>query len=162
MQDRSFLEIDLDRLEKEWVGQPLLIYDYMRQKADAGLELDRAKGNLDLVEAELDRKVRLSPEKYGLPEKPTEGGIKAAIKKRQSYQDALTDVMELRHKQDVLAAAVAALDHRKRALQGLVDLHGQGYFATPKAKSLAGRLAIEEGEKRYLRRRGKEEPEGED
>jgi hypothetical protein len=64
----------------------------------------------------------------------------------------------LRHKASVLKVAVTALDQRKKALEKLVDLHGQDYFSTPRAKG-ENREKMEELEtslrrKRTQKRRG--------
>ena len=42
-------------------------------------------------------------------------------------------MISTKHKVDVLQVVVDALDHRKKALENLVTLHGMSYFASPKA-----------------------------
>lgn len=155
--DKSILAIDLDRLEKEWMNQPQLVYKYNTLIADAKLELDRARSASDILAAELDRKIRADPAKYELdPKKITEGGIKAAIQKRASYQQAQEEVLDKKHKVDILSAFCLALEHRKRALEGLVTLHGQQYWAKPNLKGDMGSNVARTLEDKELRSRRRE------
>lgn len=129
----SFFNIDRDRLDVAWLNQPALYFDYAIKLADARREHDEAKATLDVVKAELDMKIRTAPERYNVA-KVTETAVAAAILQHRSYQTALEEVGEAKHTMDVYAATTAALEHRKAALQALVQLHGQNYFAKPTGK----------------------------
>jgi hypothetical protein len=130
--DESFLEIDSDKLDEEWLNQPDLFFKYAKLKAKTDRELDEAKSELDVVEAELDKAIRNRPEKYDLI-KITDKSIEKAILREASYQNALDALNDAKYKSAILDAAVKALDHRKRALENLVFLHGQNYFSSPRA-----------------------------
>lgn len=124
------LEIDPLRLDEEWIQQPKQRQVWGELLADAQLEYDTAKSQLDVIRAETDRDVREDPESYGVG-KVTETSIAAAIVTHPAVKLAVKRLHEARHKVNVLQASVDGLEHRKRALTLLVELHGQDYFATP-------------------------------
>lgn len=148
--DKSFVEIDELQLDKEWIGQPRVYLEFAEMCADAQRDWDIAKSELEMVRAELDTAIRSDPESYGLG-KVTEKGVENAIPAQTEYQDAVREVIRAKHKRDVMAAAVTALDHRKKALEKLVDLQLSGYFATPRA-SASSREAVEDMGRRNVRR----------
>jgi hypothetical protein len=129
----DFLKIDELHLDREWLDQPLLIHEYSVKLADARKHQDLAKQELDLTEAELNQSVRRASSK--LEEKVTEAAIKAAVMQHETYTKAQKKLIRARHAVDVLQAATTAIEHRKRALTMLVELHGQNYFSSPRATS---------------------------
>jgi len=152
----NFLKIDPLRLDKEWLGQATLYFEYSQQLADARKEADAAKVEMDLTQSELELKIRENPTKFGLKDKPTEANIKAAIPSRPRYKEAQAVYFNARHKVDVLTGAVVAIEHRKRALTMLVDLHRCGYFADPKNSASAdARESMAEEHKKAARSAGK-------
>ncbi len=147
--DDSFLDVDLHLLDENWMGQPLLFSHWAKKLAKAKKDLDVAEAELDLVEAELGKAIRRRPEKYGLL-KDTDKPVAAAILMQPRYKEAKMVVIEAKYKVAMIQAAVTALDHRKKALEKLVDLHGQNYFSKPKAPKHA-KEAMNEMEKRATR-----------
>src|SRR5687768_2434473 len=131
--DESILEIDKDVLDEEWMSQPSLFFRYAAKEAKADNEVDEAKAELEVTEAELDKAIREDPQDYGILDKCTETAIKNAIKQHKDYQNALEAHHTAKYKAGLLGAMVKALDQRKKALEKLVDLHGQSYFAQPQA-----------------------------
>lgn len=125
------LDIDPLRLDEEWLGQPKQRQTFGELHADAQLELDTAKANLSVAEAEADRDIRECPSDYGI-DKLSEARVSATVTLHPAVKVAVKKLNEARHKVNVLQAAVDGLEHRKRALTQLVELHGQDYFATPK------------------------------
>lgn len=128
---------DKDNLDEEWVRQPELYHEYATQLADARLEQSEAQNKLEIVTANLDAEIRSDPESYGLA-KITDAVVKATIPSQPEHKKATQKVQKARHRVDVLQAAVAALDHKKKALENLVYLHGQNYFSSPHAKGMDG------------------------
>jgi hypothetical protein len=124
------LHIDLHRLEREWVEQPRLYHKYAEALADARLDLDRAKEQLDIKKANLDLEIRMDPAAWGL-EKVTEAAINNTIILDENYTKLRSAVHQANHTVEVLFGAVRAFDHRKAALENLVRLHGQQYFSSP-------------------------------
>jgi cellobiose-specific phosphotransferase system component IIB len=114
------LDIDPLRLDDELIGQPRQRGQFGELHADAQKDLDDAKANLSVAEAEADRDIRENPGDYGIV--TLHPAVKVALKK----------VNEAKYKLNVLQAAIDGLEHRKRALSDLVTLHGQDYFAVPR------------------------------
>lgn len=125
-------EIDLDRLDEEWVNQPASFYEYAIQLADAKLKHANAKSKLDVVTAELDILIRSDPNYYNL-DKVTEKALEKVVMIQPSYQKAVKAINESKHTMDVLQAMVDALDHKKKALENLVHLHSMNYFSSPRS-----------------------------
>lgn len=131
MVDFDLFDIDKGRLDDELENQPKLFLKYSLKLADAKRDLEAAKAALDLTYAETDSNVRLNPEKFGL-EKATEPAIKQAILSSKRYKEADAEVRRVKHDADVFQAYVSALDHRKRALEGLIELLKLDYWAAPR------------------------------
>jgi hypothetical protein len=125
------IEIDEMALDVEWLNQPGLMMKYARHSAQMRRELDESKQNLDITKAEVDKDIREHPEKYKL-EKITEGAVFSAILTAKKYQDAHTEYLAAKYESDMAQGAVNAFEQRKSALENLVKLHGQQYFAGPK------------------------------
>ena len=146
-------DVDKNRLDDEWIDQPRRYFNWAVQLEDARDSLEEAKAEFDVVKSEVDLAIRTNPDDYDLP-KVTDKSVAAALITQPEYKEAQQAVFDAKYRVGVIQAAVTALDHRKRALEKLVDLHGQKYFASPRA-SENSREAMEEVEKGSLRRRGK-------
>lgn len=134
------IEIDEQALDVEWLDQSGRMFDYCRHAASTQMDMDLAKERLDVVRAELDQRVRADPEQYGLelrstkdgkPQPPTEGAILSTVMTQTEYQEATQDYLRKKFEYGVAQGAVRAFDQRKSALENLVRLHGQSYFAGP-------------------------------
>lgn len=145
-------EIDPHALDREWVAQPRMYYEWAARLADARRDADLAKQELDVVEAETELDVRDNPGDYDL-DKVTEATVKAVVAQAPKRIAAAKAVTEAKHRADVLAAAVSALDHRKKALEKLVELHLANYYSEPRARGET-RPLMEEAEKREMRKNG--------
>lgn len=147
------IEIDKNRLDEEWVDQPRLFHEHAVAAAEARKRWEQAKARLDITRAEFDIEMRRDPETYDLP-KVTEGVLASAILLQGPVKDAMKVVINAREEMGILDAAVIALEHRKKALEKLVELQGRDYYSEPRAHGDAGK-AMEEVEKRAIRRKGK-------
>lgn len=125
------IRIDETALDVEWLEQPSLMMKYARVAIEARKKLDQAKEALDVAKAELDKNIRSNPERFGL-EKITEGAITSAILTHKDYAKANQEMIEAKYQTDMANAAVRAVEARKDALENLVRLFGQSYFAGPK------------------------------
>lgn len=130
------IQIDKDNLDEEWIEQPRRYFRWAADLADAKRDADTAANNAKLVYAEVEKAVRASPEQYGIA-KLTESSVEAAVVSSPAYREAQAVLLEKRHQADVLAAAVAALEHRKKALEKLVELFLANYWSRPKAPDAA-------------------------
>lgn len=129
------IKIDEQALDVEWLDQAQRMVKYCRIAAEAHRDMDFAKEELDAVRARLDQAIRADPDAYGLSPGArgavTEGSIQSAILLDDDYRKSSKVYMNLKYENDVAASVVRAFDHRKSALENLVRLHGQSYFAGP-------------------------------
>ena len=135
------IHINASALDVEWLKQPMLFLAVAEEAAYAREKLDRAKESLDVARAELAGDIRSDPEPYGLS-KVTEGSLNEAIAKcfnstsgraiEKNYVAANETYIKAKTEHELTIAAVRAFDQRKVALENLVRLQGQSYFAGPK------------------------------
>lgn len=129
----SDLRIDPNALDVEWLEQPMLFMRYAEELAYARTRMDRAKEKLDVVRAEVDNMVRKNPGDYfDEGTKVTNSAIDALVITNELYKEANDKLIEIRLEVELLSAAVRAMDQKKSALENLVRLLGQSYFAAPK------------------------------
>ena len=72
---------------------------------------------------------------------------------QQGYKEAQQEYIAGKHSVDVVQAVVTTLDHRKRALESLVTLHGQDYYSTPRVKDADARDIIDRVESDAVRKK---------
>ena len=124
------MTIDHSALDVEWLNQPRLMFKYSEFSALKKAEADRAKEKVDYVKAELDKEIRENPKKFGVA-KITEGVVMQTIILNEKYKIANDSYIDARFEQQVSQGAVAAIEQRKSALENMVKLYGQNYFAGP-------------------------------
>jgi hypothetical protein len=125
------IRIDDSALDIEWCEQPALFWKYAKYAAQCRKDVDFAKQKLDVTKAELDNDIRENPAKYGL-EKVTDKAIEAVIVTCEDYKVAYKAFLDAKFESDMSSSAVSAMNQKKEALENLVRLHGQSYFAGPK------------------------------
>lgn len=152
-QDTSFLRIDQGRLDREWLRQPELYHTHARNLAEAKLKLEEAESSFDATKAELTLDIYERPSAYDL-DKATKDTVEAALIKCKQFQAAAKAVRQARYELELLNATVKALEHKKRALENLVTLHGQDYFSEPRASGEA-KEQFEQDAKRRVRTMGR-------
>ena len=136
------LAIDPHQLDEEWLNQPVLMERYGRLAADAAKERDQVKERMDVVRAEQDNAIREDPAKFGCAKdkagapKTTEAWIAATILTTDEYKKVSGELIEANYNLNLLNSAVRAMEHRKKALEKLVELFGLQYFAGPKEPRL--------------------------
>ena len=125
------ISISRKQLDNEWAKQPVLCLKYGDLYAEAVAERDHLKRQMDVVRAQVDEKVRKSPEEYGLV-KSTEAAIKSAIEASEEVDQINKDFIEATKNVNLLASAREAINHKKKALENLVQLQLAGYYGDPK------------------------------
>lgn len=126
------VRIDPEALDVEWVKQPETFMRWTKLSADARKHADEKKEELDVLEAKLGLAIRSNPAKYGL-EKVTEASVQAIILIDSTRMAMAQELADAKYELDVLTSAVRAMDQKKAALENLVRLQGQSYFAGPSA-----------------------------
>lgn len=158
-------DIDKNRLDDEWLNQPKRYFEWAVQLEDARADIDDAKREYDVTKTEFDEvkakvelDIRNDPDDYHLP-KVTDKSIAAVVLMQLDYKEAEDSLYKAqeridtaKHRAGILQAVVSALDQRKKALEKLVDLHGQKYFATPRASENSAEV-VDGMTKRAIRRR---------
>ena len=159
----EFFDLDKHKLDVELERQPRLYYEHAAKLADARRDYEQAEAEKDLVEAEVDRAIRSDPAEFGFDgnSKPTETAIKNAVATSKRVKATIHAAIQAKHAVDILQAGVTALDHRKRALEKLVDLRLAEYFADPILPK-GEREKIENSTKRAARTAGQKRQRGDD
>jgi hypothetical protein len=125
------VRIDETSLDIEWLEQPSLMLKYGINESDLEKKKDLLKEKLDLTKADLDRKIRENPESFEIS-KITETVVANTIIMQDEYKEVYHEFLDVQHEYNIAKVAVRAITQRKDALENLVRLHGQQYFAGPK------------------------------
>lgn len=128
----AITRIDKERLDEEWVTHSDRFLEYSIMLADARDSHLEREAALEVAEAVAELDIRERPKKYGMKLPIREGAIKTQIVLHPKVIKAKRLLNKAKHRVNLLDGVVKALDHRKRALEKLVDLHGQGYFSAPR------------------------------
>jgi hypothetical protein len=123
------LYVDRNDLPTEWEKQPQLYMYWAEEYAWAVMDRDKAKDQLDLVAADLDSAIRTDPAAYELV-KVTEASVAAAVKKQQSYGDAVEKLHQANLVVNRMAAARSAMDHKRKALEHLTTLAVNEFYSS--------------------------------
>ena len=133
----SDVRINKNQLEMDWLRQPSLYQKYSEVEAEAMLNRDLAKEDLDKTRADLESKIRKDPKNYDI-ERSTDSVIQSVITKQEEYQKMAEAYIRAKYELSVVTAMVRAIEHKKDALQNLVKLWCAGYYATPKVSHEEG------------------------
>jgi len=127
------VKIDPDALDIECLNQPSLMFRYAKYEAQGKRALDMAELAFEIEKAKIETEIRKDPHKHGIPEtiKITEAVIRNTLIQTEEFQIANTTLLNAREDHAFARAGVKAIDARKSALETLVKLHGQSYFAGP-------------------------------
>lgn len=122
--------IDASALDIEWLQQPQLMMKYTQHEAKCQQRYESAKTNYDIIKAELYKDISSNPEEYDLA-KTTEIAIQQAMRQTAKYKDAKDTLHQAQYNWNMAQAAVKSMYAKKDALENLVRLYGQQYFAGP-------------------------------
>ncbi|MFW6272182.1 MAG: hypothetical protein ACOC2U_00165 [bacterium] len=125
--------IDDTALDVEWTEQAELATEWGEKWVEAQDVFLRADENVKIVRSELILKINKNPEKYlGEGIKPTDAKIEAAYRVHPKHKEAKEQWLNAKKElADLEVAKNEIAFTRKSALENLVTLHGQGYFAGP-------------------------------
>jgi hypothetical protein len=132
MSDDQFTKLDLEpdfkRLDEQISDQPRLMQVWTERDADAKLDEDEAKADMERIQSKISLSIRKEPNKYGL-EKVTDKAVEAIVATQKAYIAAQKSYFEaVRHKSAV-KGVVSALHDRRSGLENLVRLHAQQWFS---------------------------------
>ena len=127
------MQIDPDALDVEWLGQAGLALRYGRHVCELQRQVAQLRERVKTVRSELIRQANDAPEECCNKTRPNAADIEAYYRTQERYKQAVEEAQEAEYE---LAYAEVAKNEicytRKAALENLVVLHGQQYFAGPK------------------------------
>jgi hypothetical protein len=128
------IQIDENSLDIEWLEQAQLAVKYAQYWNECNTELIRAEENVKVVTAELIAKVNEDPDEcLGIGIKPTVANIESFYRNHPDHKAAKERwIVAMSKKNDAEIIKNEIAFTRKTALENLVQLHGQQYFAGPK------------------------------
>ena len=124
------LEIDVDALDEEWLKQPQLFMSYCKAAVLAESAAKKAELNVKTVRSEIIAGAIEQASKAG-EKQPTGVMLEAFYRAHKEHIEAKEEWIEATTEADMLRNAIFAFQQRKTALEQLVLLHGQQYFAGP-------------------------------
>lgn len=128
-------QIDVDALDVEWADQAELAMRYGKHWATCQQKLTEAEENIKIIRAELIKQANENPDKFlGEGVKPTAPNIESYYRNHKKHKEAKTAWIEAQYTLNMATIAKNEISFtRKAALEALVTLHGQQYFAGPSA-----------------------------
>lgn len=130
------LSIDESALDKEWQAQPRRVFFAAQKAAEARREVTGLANAVKVAEAEAALEIRKDPAAFGLV-RATDDGVKAAVRVHPAVRQAEEQLAEAKYALDMAEGFVDALDHKKRAMENLVQLLAQNYWSPPRVRGAA-------------------------
>ena len=127
------LLIDETALDVEWLNQSALAAKWIKHWVYCKNVCTRAEERIKVVKAQLTKLAYEGPDKYlGSGIKPTGATLEAFYRTNKKHIKAKNAWMDALHELEIAEIAKSQISYtRKTALENLVKLHGQQYFAGP-------------------------------
>lgn len=126
------VRIDPDSLDVEWLGQAELGLKYGKHLARLHQIVSLAEEKKKTIRSGLILKANENPEQCCGKEKPNANDIEAYYRNHEDYKAAVAEYLDAQHEAEYAEVAKSEICFtRKAALENLVKLHGQMYFAGP-------------------------------
>ena len=127
------MRIDENALDAEWIDQPMLAMKYGKHYAECRRALTRAEEKIKIIRAELIDEANADPVGCCGKEKTNVADIEAYYRRHNRHIKAKEEWIDAQYECDMAEIAKNEVSFtRKAALEHLVQLHGQQYFAGPK------------------------------
>lgn len=142
------IDIDESALDVEWLEQGALALKYSRYAAQCANEVRRLEEVKKTIRSELILEANENPKELIGKDKPNASDIEAYYRSHERYQKIVRQLLKAQEEAEFAEAAKNEICFtRKKALEMLVQLHGQQYFAGPRIP----RNLTEERERRQKR-----------
>ena len=129
--NESMFTIDKARLDVEWESVSVRSFSMHKLAAKTQLLLDDIKRQMEVARAKVDSEIRRDPINNGFPSgKTTENGIESAIVLDSKIQELASQINDARYRVNLAEAAVEAISTKKKALDGLTQLHSTNYYTS--------------------------------
>lgn len=122
------LTLDPYSLDKHWVEHPANVLYFTTAAVDAERVLAQLKLKKDILVANLDAELRNNSS-----ERVTEAVLRNYVVRQDSYQEIEDEIIEAEYEVNMLKAAVRSLEHMRKGLEKLVDLHMINWFSEPRS-----------------------------
>jgi hypothetical protein len=127
------IRIDETSLDVEWLEQASLAMRYGKHYAIARRRFIQAEEKVKVIRAELIAEANADPVKCCNKDKPNVADIEAYYRNHKRHKTAKEEWVVAQYELDMAEIAKNEISFtRKVALENLVRLHGQQYFAGPK------------------------------
>lgn len=128
------LKIDVDSLDVEWADQADLAIKYCRYYANCVKDLEEAEEKIKIIRSELVKEANEDPDTcLGDDVKPTGPNVESYYRNHDRHKEAKQNIIDLQYEVNMAEGVKNEFSFtRKAALENLVILHGQQYFAGPK------------------------------
>lgn len=127
------MQIDVDGLDVEWLDQPVLALRYGKYVSQLRAEVARLEERKKTTRAELIVEANKDPQGTCNKDKPNAADIEAYYRTSERYKDVIKDLLKAQEELEYAEVAKNEISFtRKAALENLVRLHGQQYFAGPR------------------------------
>jgi len=125
--------IDENALDIEWLDQASLAMKYGKYWARCREVLTRAEENIKVIKAQLVQDIYHNPDEcLGKGNKPTAINIEAYYRTHEDHIKAKEEWVQAQYEFNMAEVAKWEISNTRRlALENLVRLHGQQYFAGP-------------------------------
>lgn len=119
--------IDRSDLENEWVKQADTYGEYVSDANDAFEALSNLKNYLKVRSAQIELDARSGKVDIGC--KVTDKAINAFVTSHPEIVEIENDIVKAKHEYDIYNGGVFSLEQKKRALENLVKLGLNNYYA---------------------------------
>jgi hypothetical protein len=126
------IRIDEDQLDIEWIEQPELALRYAKQLSSIRAMVNQLEEEKKTVRSELIVQANNDPEGCTGKAKPNAGDLEAYYRTHARYKEVIEDLLKVQEELEYAQLAFQEISWtRKNALENLVKLHAQEYFAGP-------------------------------
>jgi len=126
------MRIDDTALDVEWLDQAELALKYGRHWAECKKILTEAEEKIKIIRAELIKRANSDPVRFCGKEKPNAPDIESYYRQHSRHKAAKAEWIEAQFELNMAEVAKNEISFtRKAALENMVTLHGQSYFAGP-------------------------------
>lgn len=127
------LGIDEYNLDRECLEQPTKFARFAKLAAWADRKAKRKDEKVKTVRSELIKEATENPEREIGKKSPNAQDIEAYYRRQERYKDAKQELINAQHEASLYAYIVSAFHQRRSMLENMVKLHGQNYYAAPRA-----------------------------
>jgi phage host-nuclease inhibitor protein Gam len=126
------VKIDFDNLDLEWIDQAELARRYAKHVSTLKKEVRRLEEKKKTIRSILIDKINRDPETLTGKARPNAADIEAAYRTNEEYIETVDELLDAQEEAEYAEYVYQEISWtRKKALEQLVTLHAQMYFAGP-------------------------------